>query len=121
MIWIKISKSILFDQFIFISTLVDYSILTKFDPQGMHKVLYDRWPEIAKQSFESDLAPVNFDKIDHIVFAGIRVNLAFQWEQMIFLPVLWKGGSAVVVGPKNEEDAISLYKDLLGNMALAKS
>jgi len=32
-----------------------------------------------------------------------------------------KRGSAVVVGPKNEEDAISLYKDLLGNMALAKS
>ena len=32
-----------------------------------------------------------------------------------------KRGSAVVVGPKNEEDAISLYKDLLGNMAWPKA
>jgi len=33
--------------------------------------IYDRWPEIAREAFESDLEPVNFSDIDHIVFAGM--------------------------------------------------
>ena len=36
----------------------------------MYKV-YDRWPEIAKESYESNLEPVDFHDIDHIVFAGM--------------------------------------------------
>ena len=36
----------------------------------MHKV-YDRWPQIAKESYESDLEPVDFENIDHIVFSGV--------------------------------------------------
>ncbi len=36
----------------------------------MHKV-YDKWPEIAREAYESDLEPVNFSDIDHIVFAGM--------------------------------------------------
>ena len=36
----------------------------------MHKI-YDRWPQIAKESYESDLKPVDFKDIDHIVFAGM--------------------------------------------------
>ncbi len=36
----------------------------------MHAV-YDRWPQIAKESYESDLKPVDFKDIDHIVFAGM--------------------------------------------------
>ncbi|MCH6586118.1 MAG: glucose-6-phosphate isomerase, partial [Thaumarchaeota archaeon] len=36
----------------------------------MYKV-YDRWPEIARESFESDQDSVNFDGINHIVFAGM--------------------------------------------------
>lgn len=36
----------------------------------MYKV-YDRWPEIAQESFESNQEPVDFDGIDHIVFAGM--------------------------------------------------
>jgi len=36
----------------------------------MYKV-YDRWPEIAKESYASDLEPVDFHDIDHIVFAGM--------------------------------------------------
>ena len=36
----------------------------------MYKV-YDRWPQIAKESYESDLKPVDFKDIDHIVFAGM--------------------------------------------------
>ncbi|MDE1725722.1 MAG: SIS domain-containing protein [Thaumarchaeota archaeon] len=33
--------------------------------------VYDQWPDIAKQSYESDHEPVNFRDIDHIVFAGM--------------------------------------------------
>ena len=36
----------------------------------MHK-LYDKWPQIAREAYESDLEPVNFKNIDHIVFAGM--------------------------------------------------
>jgi len=35
----------------------------------MHAV-YDNWPQIAKESYESDLKPIDFKDIDHIVFAG---------------------------------------------------
>ena len=36
----------------------------------MYKV-YDKWPEIARESFESNQESVDFDGIDHIVFAGM--------------------------------------------------
>ncbi len=36
----------------------------------MHAV-YDRWPQIAKEAYESDLEPVDFENIDHIVFSGM--------------------------------------------------
>jgi len=36
----------------------------------MYKV-YDKWPEIARESFESNQEPVDFGDIDHIVFAGM--------------------------------------------------
>jgi glucose/mannose-6-phosphate isomerase len=36
----------------------------------MYKV-YDKWPEIAKNSFESQKDTVNFENIEHIVFGGM--------------------------------------------------
>jgi len=36
----------------------------------MYKV-YDKWPEIARESFESNQEPADFHDIDHIVFAGM--------------------------------------------------
>ncbi|TAK15968.1 MAG: SIS domain-containing protein [Nitrosarchaeum sp.] len=36
----------------------------------MYKV-YDKWPEIARESFESNHEQVDFHDIDHIVFAGM--------------------------------------------------
>ena len=36
----------------------------------MYKV-YDKWPKIARESFESNLESVNFKNINHIVFAGM--------------------------------------------------
>jgi len=36
----------------------------------MYKV-YDKWPEIAQESFESNQKPIDFGNIDHIVLAGM--------------------------------------------------
>jgi glucose/mannose-6-phosphate isomerase len=33
--------------------------------------VYDQWPSIARESYSSSQDIVNFDKIDHIVFAGM--------------------------------------------------
>jgi len=44
--------------------------LDKYDSQGMYKI-YDRWPEIAREAYDSDLESVDFHDIDHIVFAGM--------------------------------------------------
>jgi len=33
--------------------------------------IYDRWPQIARESYESNLGPVDFKGIDHIVFSGM--------------------------------------------------
>ncbi|OLB91154.1 MAG: glucose-6-phosphate isomerase [Thaumarchaeota archaeon 13_1_40CM_38_12] len=46
------------------------SILNKYDPSGMHKI-YDRWPELARESYESKIDAVDYQFIDHIVFAGM--------------------------------------------------
>jgi len=50
--------------------LFDINTLKKYDSSRMHEV-YDRWPQIAKESYESALIPVDFENIDHIVFAGM--------------------------------------------------
>jgi glucose/mannose-6-phosphate isomerase len=50
--------------------LLDYSQIEKYDLSGMHKI-YDQWPQIAKDAYNSDLEPVDFKNIDHIVFAGM--------------------------------------------------
>jgi len=50
--------------------LLDYSVLEKFDPHGMHKI-YDRWPDIAKESYNSNLAQVDFKNINNVIFAGM--------------------------------------------------
>ncbi|MGI9566902.1 MAG: SIS domain-containing protein, partial [Nitrosopumilus sp.] len=49
---------------------MDYSQIKKYDPSGMHKV-YDAWPKIAREAYESNLEPVDFDVIDHFVFVGM--------------------------------------------------
>ena len=50
--------------------ILDISTIEKYDLQKMYKV-YDKWPEIARESFESNQEPINFENIDHIVFAGM--------------------------------------------------
>jgi len=50
--------------------LFELKTLDKYDKQGMYKI-YDRWPQIAKESYESDLESADFKNIDHIVFSGM--------------------------------------------------
>jgi len=51
-------------------SVLDYSTLEKYDGDGMYKV-YDNWPKTAREAYESEFVPVNFDNIDHIVFSGM--------------------------------------------------
>ena len=44
--------------------------MNKVDTQGMYKI-YDQWPQISKDAYNSDLEPVDFKNIDHIVFVGM--------------------------------------------------
>jgi len=46
------------------------SNLKKLDSQKMFEV-YDKWPEIAHKSFETNLEEVSYENINHIVFAGM--------------------------------------------------
>lgn len=45
-------------------------MLKKYDPSGMHTI-YDDWPKLAREAYESDYEPVSFENIDHIIFAGM--------------------------------------------------
>ena len=50
--------------------MIDSKILESVDSQGMHKV-YDAWPSIASESYNTVLPQVDYDNISHIVFAGM--------------------------------------------------
>ena len=50
--------------------MLDISQLEKIDIQKMYAV-YDKWPQIALESYESNQKPIEFAKINHIVFAGM--------------------------------------------------
>ena len=50
--------------------MITLSDLQKFDPSGMYKV-YDMWPQIARDAYESEFEQVSYDGINHIVFAGM--------------------------------------------------
>jgi glucose/mannose-6-phosphate isomerase len=49
---------------------LDISTIEKYDTQKMFRI-YDKWPEIARKVFESNQDPINYDNIEHIVFAGM--------------------------------------------------
>jgi len=50
--------------------LLDIETLNKYDTKKMYAI-YDRWPEIAKNAYNSNINPVDFKNIEHIVFAGM--------------------------------------------------
>lgn len=50
--------------------MINLASLEKYDSEGMHKI-YDIWAEIAKESYFSNLTQVDYQKCNHIVFAGM--------------------------------------------------
>lgn len=50
--------------------LLDINTIQKFDSEEIYKV-YDIWPDIAREQYETDVNEVDFDKISHVVFAGM--------------------------------------------------
>lgn len=44
--------------------------MDKIDIKRIHKI-YDEWPDIANQNYESDLEEMNYDNIKHIIFSGM--------------------------------------------------
>ena len=44
--------------------------LEKIDDSGMYKI-YDKWPEIAKESYNEENKHMDVKDIDHIIFAGM--------------------------------------------------
>jgi glucose/mannose-6-phosphate isomerase len=44
--------------------------LKKFDSNKIYQI-YDKWPQLAKESYESELEPVTFENINHVVFSGM--------------------------------------------------
>jgi glucose/mannose-6-phosphate isomerase len=50
--------------------LIDLLTLEKFDSNKMYLV-YEKWPKIAQESFETQQDSVNYDNINHIIFAGM--------------------------------------------------
>ena len=66
--------------------ILNISTIEKYDLEKMYKI-YDKWPDIARVSFESNQKEINFDNIDHIVFAGMGGSGAIG---DIFLSILSK-------------------------------
>jgi len=50
--------------------LLELSTLEKYDSQKMYKV-YDKWPKIARESWESVMESIPLESINHIVFVGM--------------------------------------------------
>ena len=49
---------------------MNISSIEKYDLEKMYKI-YDQWPKIALNSFESNQKSIDFDNVKHIVFAGM--------------------------------------------------
>ena len=50
--------------------MLDIETLNKYDSQKMYSI-YDRWPEIAKNAYHSNIEPISFKSVNHIVFVGM--------------------------------------------------
>lgn len=50
--------------------MLNLELLEKIDSQGMYKI-YDNWPEIARENYETNFSKIDFEDISHIVFAGM--------------------------------------------------
>ena len=50
--------------------MLDTNTLKKFDSSLMYEA-YDKWPQLARSAYESELNTVSFENIDHIILVGM--------------------------------------------------
>ena len=50
--------------------MLDINTLKKSDSSLMHE-MYDKWPQLARSAYESELNTVSFENIDHIILVGM--------------------------------------------------
>ena len=50
--------------------MLDSDTLKKFDSSSMCDA-YDKWPQLARSAYESELNAISFDNIDHIILVGM--------------------------------------------------
>ena len=50
--------------------MLDHSTLEKYDSQQMYRI-YDKWPEISREAYESNLQPVDYTGVNNIIFSGM--------------------------------------------------
>ncbi len=50
--------------------MLDYAKLKKYDPRGTYEI-YDKWPDMAKESYEYEQEYVDLKNVNHLVFAGM--------------------------------------------------
>ena len=97
--------------------MIDLASLEKYDSQRMHKV-YDIWPQIAKESYFSNLPEIEYEKCSHIVFAGMGGSGAIG---DIFSAILSKTNAHVTVVkgyhlPKTvTKDSVVVVTSISGN------
>jgi len=97
--------------------MIDYSHLEKIDVGGMHKI-YDKWPEIAREAYDTNLKQIEIFKVKHIVFAGMGGSGALG---DIFTSILSKTNihTSVVKGyvlPKTvDKDTLVVVTSISGN------
>lgn len=49
---------------------MDYDILEEIDRGGIHSI-YDKWPQLARSCYSSDINGIELGEISHVVFAGM--------------------------------------------------
>ena len=73
--------------------MIDYDTLEKFDSEKMHEI-YDKWPEIALESYKNTEGLIPYPKTSHFVFAGMGGSGAIS---DIFSAILSKTETHVTV------------------------
>ena len=52
------------------NTMLNIKTIEKFDKKLMYKI-YDNWPQIAEEAYQTKYEKIKYKKINHIVFAGM--------------------------------------------------
>lgn len=103
--------------------MIETNDLEMIDISEMHKI-YDKWPKIARESYERNVKPLKMTKINHIVFAGMGGSGALG---DIFAAILSKTNihTSIIKGyvlPKTvDKDTLVVVTSISGNTQEALS